>query len=157
MRRHANDVMTVVSAGDLVQVVAAMRAAGWRSSSEEQLRAKAIKRLKTAGWHQEQADGLRKTAEKFPDEPVMLRRRYLEAALRHEVLGASRRGAVTRSLRQVALRLVPAWTGTYEQLLAVAQAVADPPGTPAATSSDGAANAAEPAAVPATAPDRGRS
>ena len=156
MSRHANDPMAGVSADDLVQVMAAMRAAGWRSS-EEQLQATAVKRLKTARWHQEQAEALRKTAEKFPNEPVMLRRRYLEAALRHEVLGASRRGAVTRSLRQVALRLVPAWTGTYEQLLAVAQAVADPPGTPPASSSDGVADVADPAAVPATAPDRGRS
>ena len=155
MRRRANDGSAGVPAGDLAEVMSAMRA-GWRSS-EEQLRATAVKRMATARWHQEQADALRKTAEGFPDEPVVLRRRYLEAALRHEVLGASRRGAVTRSLRQVALRLVPAWTGTCEQLLAVAQAVADPPGTRPGTPSDGVAEAADPAAVSAATPDRGRS
>lgn len=95
---------------DVDQVMAALRSAGWRWS-EKRLRTTAVKRLATSRNHHERAaakrDLARKTSDRFPD----LHRRYLEVALRHEVRGAERCGKIPRAVRDVALRLVPLWTG----------------------------------------------
>lgn len=110
---------------DLVQVTAALRAAGWRSS-EQRLHLTAIKRLATVRWHQEQAAGYRASAARMSDEVPEARRRFLRAALRHEVRAVERGGAVTRAVRQVALRLLPTWAGDdAQQLLDVAAAIAE--------------------------------
>lgn len=107
---------------ELDQVVAGLRAGGWRSS-EERLQATARKRLATARRHQQQAAALRADAQ-GADGPWGLRQRLLESALRHDVRGAERAGLVTRAVRNVALRLAPTWTGSTEELLSVASAVA---------------------------------
>lgn len=49
---------------------------------------------------------------------------YLEDALRHEVRGAERCGNIPRAVRDVALRLVPSWTGGYASLVDTARAIA---------------------------------
>lgn len=127
---------------DLEPVIAGLRAAGWRSS-EERLQATAVKRLATARYHQQQADSLRATAETFADDAPRLYRHWIERALRHEVRAAERSGAVMRAVRQVALRLVPTWTGDGQQLLAVAQAVSQTPDVSATAAPDTSAAEAD--------------
>lgn len=130
---------------DLEQVVAGLRAAGWRSS-EERLQTTAAKRLATARHHQQQADFLRTTAETFAVDAPRLYRHWIEQALRHEVRAAERSGAVMRAVRQVAFRLVSTWTGDGQQLLAVAQAVSQTPDVSATAALD--TSAAEAGARP---------
>lgn len=108
---------------DLDQVVAGLRAGGWRSS-EERLHATALKRLTTARRHQQQAAELYVHAQRCDDGSGRLHRLYLESALRHDVRGAERAGRLSRAVRNIALKLVPDWTGSAEELLAVAGAVA---------------------------------
>ncbi len=112
--------------GELEQVMAALRSAGWRGT-ERQLVTTAMKRLATARHHEEQADARRASAGKFADRHREESRRYLAEALRNEVRAAERRGEMTRTVRDVALRLVPSFPGNCEDLLDTAQAIASVP------------------------------
>lgn len=61
--------------------------------------------------HEEQADAKRASPGKVAGRHREESRWYLAEALRQEVRAAERRGEVTRTMRDVALRLVPAFPG----------------------------------------------
>lgn len=107
---------------DLEQVMAAMRAAGWRSS-EDRLKTTAVRRLKSARHHRERAAANRDDARLFADRFPEMSRHCLELGLRHEARAAERCGSITRAVRDVALKLAPTWTGDADELLRTAEAI----------------------------------
>ncbi|SEQ74754.1 hypothetical protein SAMN05421756_105277 [Microlunatus flavus] len=130
---------------DLERVMAAMREAGWRSS-DEWLLSTAVKRLATARYHRECAGTSREAADYIDDELPEYRRRFIDISLRHEVRAAERSGQITRAVRDIALKLVPTWTGDPVELLIAAEAIAsvDVPGERATSASSAIAAVADP-------------